>query len=149
MPANERLETVADYCALAARWGISPDLALRIVRSAQDFEKETGRSAWIISGFRSVNEQNALRRKGRPAAANELSTHLTCPATGADVWLGPLPTPVMKAIWGRVTVMNGLRWGGGGAVNPDTGIPRDWPHVDLGPRGAPPIDWRSRLPRRV
>ena len=39
----------------------------------------------------------------------------------------------MKAIWGRVAVMNGLRWGGGGAVD-DGGIPLDWQHVDRGPR---------------
>ena len=39
----------------------------------------------------------------------------------------------MKAIWGRVAVMNGLRWGGGGAVD-DGGIPLDWAHVDRGPR---------------
>jgi len=126
---------VADHCDLAGRWGISPDLALRIVRSAQDFERETGRSAWIISGWRSEEEQDALRRRGRPAARNELSTHLTCPATGADVWLGPLPTRIQKAIWGRIAVMNGLRWGGGSSTSvAQAGIPSDWPHVDLGPR---------------
>jgi len=39
----------------------------------------------------------------------------------------------MKAIWGRIATFNGLRWGGGGAVD-DGGIPLDWGHVDRGPR---------------
>jgi len=41
----------------------------------------------------------------------------------------------MKAIWGRIAVMNGLRWGGGSRTSVEqAGIPSDWPHVDLGPR---------------
>lgn len=47
--------------------------------------------------------------------------------------MGPLPTRIMKAIWGRIVTLNGLRWGGGGLVD-DGGIPIDWQHVDRGPR---------------
>ena len=49
--------------------------------------------------------------------------------------LGFAPPRVKKAIWGRIAVMNGLRWGGGGPVD-EGGIPLDWGHVDRGPRTA-------------
>jgi len=97
---------------MAFRWGISQGLALRLVRSAQDFKLETGRSAWITSGARTREQQDQLRRQGRPAAADDVSTHRSCPATGADIWLGPAPTRVLKATWGRIVTFNGLRWGG-------------------------------------
>jgi len=105
----------------------------RVHNSALDFELETGRPVEIISGWRSAREQASLARSGRPTAPDELSTHRSCPATGVDISLGFGPTRVMKAIWGRIAVMNGLRWGGGGHVD-DGGIPFDWPHVDIGPR---------------
>jgi len=105
----------------------------RVVLSADQFLLETGRDALIISGFRSRAEQEKLARSGRPTAPDQLSTHRSCPATGVDVSLGALPTRVMKATWGRIAVLNGLRWGGGGAVD-DGGIPLDWGHVDRGPR---------------
>jgi len=105
----------------------------RVVLSAEDFFLETGRSPQIISGYRTRAEQAKLAKRGRPTAPDELSTHRSCPATGVDVSLGALPTRVMKAIWGRIAVFNGLRWGGGGAVD-DGGIPLDWQHVDRGPR---------------
>jgi len=105
----------------------------RFVVSADDFQRETLRDVRIISGLRTRAEQEQLRRSGRPAAPDDVSTHRSCPATGIDVSLGPAPTRIMKAIWGRVAVMNGLRWGGGGEVDPG-GIPLDWGHVDMGPR---------------
>ncbi len=101
--------------------------------AALRFSQETGRSVRIISGYRSAKEQEDLRRAGRPTALDQLSTHRSCPATGIDVTLGSLPTPVLKATWGRNVVEVGLRWGGGSPVN-STGIPSDWQHVDLGPR---------------
>ena len=105
----------------------------RVQLSAEDFFAETRRDVWIISGYRTRHEQSQLCRRGRPTAPDELSTHRSCPATGVDVSLGFGPTRVQKAIWGRIAVMNGLRWGGGGAVD-DGGIPLDWGHVDRGPR---------------
>jgi len=108
---------------------------VRVVASAVQFEQETGRSAWIISGWRTRREQRELGRAGRPAAAEDLSTHRSCPATGVDVSLGFGPTRVIKATWGRIAVMNGLRWGGGGEVD-SGGIPLDWGHVDRGPRNT-------------
>jgi len=122
-----------DLCDLSVRWGVDPDVVRRVQIAAQDFVAETALEVWIISGARTRQEQLELGRRGRPTAPDELSTHRSCPATGVDVSLGTLPTRVMKAIWGRVAVLNGLRWGGGGAVD-DGGIPLDWQHVDRGPR---------------
>ena len=118
---------------MASRWGVSEDLIRRLKLSAEDFLFETRGNVEMISGYRTRAEQEALGRKGRPTAPDELSTHRSCPATGADVNIGWAPTRVQKAIWGRIVTMNGLRWGGGGGVD-DGGIPIDWQHVDLGPR---------------
>lgn len=130
----------ARVCDFSQRWRISLDLALRLVVLSD-------RLPWgvqIISGHRTNREQDELRRQGRPTAPNSLSTHTACPASGADLQLvGITPTEFVKAQFGRAvmeTNMYGarnaplLRWGGGGAYDPDTGIPDDWNHVDLGPR---------------
>lgn len=106
---------------------------VRVVISAEEYYAETLHEVEIISGYRTAGEQNRLARTGRPAAPDSLSTHRSCPATGIDVSLGFGATRVMKAIWGRIVTMNGLRWGGGGQVD-DGGIPLDWGHVDRGPR---------------
>jgi len=104
-----------------------------VVQSADEFWQETRHDVEIISGWRTASKQASLGRAGRPAAPDQVSTHRSCPATGVDVRLGFLPTRVLKATWGRIVVFNGLRWGGGGAVD-DGGIPLDWAHVDRGPR---------------
>jgi len=107
----------------------------RVVLSAEDYQAETRGTVTLISGWRTRREQRNLGRSGRPTALDELSTHRSCPATGVDVALGAAPTRVQKATWGRIVTLNGLRWGGGGAVD-DGGIPLDWGHVDRGPRGG-------------
>lgn len=132
----------ANFCELAERWGISTDLAWRLIRSAVELSFLTHRSAFIISGFRSEAEQNELRRRGRPAAPPGRSTHTTCPATGADIWLGPAPPRSLIQAWGNIVNVNGLRFGGGSPLGRDL-VPSDWEHVDLGPRGSRPIDWRG------
>jgi len=132
MPEPERLRD-ATVCQLVERWGISETLGIKLRKSAFEYFDETRTDAQIVSGQRTPVEQERLRRSGRPTAPDELSTHLTCPATGADVRLGFLPTRVQKAIWGRIVVFNGMRWGGGGPAD-DGGIPVDWGHVDLGRR---------------
>lgn len=135
MPAEERI-TEAGFCELAERWQVEPATMERVWLSAGDFEQETGRHVYIISGFRTAAQQERLTKAGRPTAPPGRSTHTSCPATGVDVWLGPLPNVTLKHIWGRVAILNGLRWGGGSQVNPETGVPSDWPHVDRGPRAA-------------
>lgn len=126
--------TDADPCALAQKWKVTLDTMERVALAAQDFAIETGgKKVWIVSGWRSAAEQRRLSRQGRPTAPDALSTHRTCPATGVDISLGFMPTNFMKAIWGRITLVHGLRWGGGGPVL-ESGIPVDWPHVDRGPR---------------
>ena len=107
----------------------------RVAIAAESYFQETRVRPKIISGFRTEAEQAALGRAGRPTAPDALSTHRSCPATGVDVSLGAFPTRVQKAIWGRLAVMAGLRWGGGGRVDPG-GIPVDWAHVDRGPRSG-------------
>ena len=132
MPEREILTDGTD-CDIATRWAVSLDVVRRVRLAAQDFHTETGRQVWIISGFRTVEEQNRLRAQGRPTADNDRSTHLSCPATGVDISLGARPSGFLKATWGRFTLIHGLRWGGGGAVA-ESGIPLDWQHVDVGPR---------------
>ena len=130
---RETIRADGDVCELSRHWGISEDLVRRLQLSAGDYAEETRGTVTLISGYRTFVEQQRLGRRGRPTARDDLSTHRSCPATGADVSLGFSPTRVQKAIWGRIVTMNGLRWGGGGAVD-DGGIPLDWGHVDLGPR---------------
>lgn len=131
---NEEVVTEADFCDLANRWSVDPRTMELLSITAKQFEFQTGRTVWIISGFRTAAEQRGLERAGRPTAPDELSTHRSCPATGVDIWLGVLPSNLHKAIWGQLAFFNGLRWGGGGPIDPETGIPKDWPHVDRGPR---------------
>jgi len=127
--------TDANHCDLATRWGVSVDIMRRVWVSADAFELETGgRRVSIISGFRTREEQRRLGRQGRPTAPDNLSTHRSCPATGVDISLGLNASNFMKITWGNVALANGLRWGGGGPVDPDNLIPLDWRHVDRGPR---------------
>lgn len=114
-------------------WGVDPRVLQRVQMAADDFTKETLRNVFIISGFRTRAEQDDLRRRGRPAADDNRSTHRSCPATGVDVSLGPVPILVHKQIWGRLLAMNGLRWGGGSDLDENL-IPLDWQHADVGPR---------------
>jgi len=134
MPTRESL-VGADWCAVADRWAVDPDVVRRVQLSADDYWAETRGTVEIISGARTRAEQARLGVVGRPAAPDDLSTHRSCPATGIDISLGFGATRVQKAIWGRIAVMNGLRWGGGGEVD-DGGIPLDWGHVDMGPRAG-------------
>jgi len=106
---------------------------------AEAFVRMSGRLEFgisIISGFRSEAEQDELRREGFPAAPNDRSTHLSCPATGGDLWPDIAVTRPVKARLGAEGVFAGLRWGGGSAMDPDEAgiIPLDWNHFDLGPR---------------
>jgi len=135
MPEREFITDVADPCVLAERWGVSLDTIRRVWLSAEAFEGQTGgRRVSIISGFRTREEQRRLGRLGRPTAPDDLSTHRSCPATGVDISLGLNASNFMKITWGNIVLVEGLRWGGGGPVDPDNLIPLDWRHVDRGPR---------------
>ena len=134
MPEREFI-TDALVCDLVERWGVDVDTIRRVWLSAREFETQTGgRRVHIISGFRTREEQRRLGRQGRPTAPDDLSTHRSCPATGVDISLGLNASNFMKVTWGNIVLINGLRWGGGGAVDPDNLIPLDWRHVDGGPR---------------
>lgn len=131
---------MTDVCSragqLAQGWTITPQLALLVAQLEQLVRQEIGRDLEVISGYRTVEEQIALARAGRPAADPDLSNHTRCPATAVDVRIGALPTNAQKARLGALAQGLGLRWGGGSPVDPQTGIPSDWNHFDLGPRHA-------------
>lgn len=136
MPVPEKISPLTapgDVCSLAARWILDPRLAERLVMMAGFLP--FGLS--IISGFRSVAQQMQLKEEGRPAADPAVSTHCSCPATGADLRIdGVEAGNYEKALFGAAAVSAGLRWGGGSPVDVSTGIPSDWNHVDLGPRNG-------------
>lgn len=124
----------AAVCQLATRWRIAVPLSEGLARMQ---ESMPGVQLQITSGFRSREEQIALRDAGRPAIDPKVSTHCSCPATGADLSFSNLsPGNVEKAYFGAAATAAGLRWGGGSPVDPSTGIPQDWNHVDLGPRST-------------
>lgn len=118
-----------DPCMIADRWIIAPELASRLL----DMTDRLPFQVQLISGFRDREEQEALIREGR-GAPFDVSTHTSCPATGADLWPTIHVTDVVKAELGAAATYAGLRWGGGSTPDPQTGIPWDWNHVDLGPR---------------
>lgn len=124
-----------DCLSLVDRWGIAGELAVRLMLMADNFQRRTGAGLSIISGFRSSAEQRELEAAGRPAAPDELSTHRSCPATGADLRPELAVTTSVKILFGEAAAMSGLRWGGGSPLDGD-GIPTDWNHVDLGPRSS-------------
>lgn len=113
---------------------LDPGFALRVARTIIEFDEETRTPISIISGHRTDAEQNQLIKQGRPAAPVGASNHTSCPATAVDLRISGIPVNVQKAILGRIAVFNGLRWGGGSPVDPETGIPSDWNHLDMGPR---------------
>jgi uncharacterized protein YcbK (DUF882 family) len=115
-------------CNFAAKWGISPVLAAKLQTMASRFPH----GVQIISGWRSAEKQMKYIQEGKGAPLDR-STHVTCPATGADLWPLVAVTDVVKAVFGEAAVTSGLRWGGGSPVDTN-GIPSDWNHVDLGPR---------------
>jgi len=117
-------------CDVAARWQVEPVL----IRKAAQAQDRLPFHLLIISGYRTQEEQDALREEGRPAAPDALSTHRTCPATGMDLWPKIEVTDALKAQFLAEMTRSGLRVGGGSPIDPDTGIPEDWNHVDLGPR---------------
>jgi len=119
-----------DPCELAIYAGISLELAERLEDMAERLEFPVA----IISGARTPAEQDELRADGRPVAPNDKSTHLACPATGADVWPGIAVVSAVRARLGAEGVFAGMRWGGGSPIDPETGVPTDWNHFDLGPR---------------
>jgi len=129
----------ADPCVISLEWGIELRLATKLVAGAEAFEiftaGQTSRVPRIISGFRMAEKQLRLEAAGRPAAPVELSTHTTCPATGADLSIGFLPPKLLKFELGHQMTLQGLRWGGGSAVVNE--LPEDWNHFDLGPRLDP------------
>lgn len=132
-------------CDLAERWKIAPALAEKLHLAADRVSRAGLGELFIISGFRTCEQQQELEAAGRPAAPCSRSTHTSCPSTGADVWsaaaqethLPGVPDPSRGARLAVVAICEsvGLRVGGGGPVDAG-GLPVDWNHVDLGPRST-------------
>lgn len=119
------------FCGWLAKWGLSLELGERL-QAMQSF------FPWVLkifSGRRTPEQQDALRAENRMTAPNHLSTHLDCPtSTGADLIPALAIDQAVQVAFGLAAFKAGLRWGGGSAIDPATGIPLDWKHVDLGPR---------------
>lgn len=124
----ETLGPETDPCALATKWIISEALARKLVCLTQHLPYQVQ----IISGYRSRETQERLIREGK-GAPDHLSTHRSCPATGADLWPLVAVTDNVKGYLGAACGLCQLRWGGGSART-ESGLPSDWNHVDLGPR---------------
>jgi len=127
----------AQLLQFATRWVISCDLAMRLVATAAALPFRIS----IISGWRSPAEQLELKASGRPTASPDRSTHLSCPATGADVWPAIHASLLVKQELQVAAHQAGLRVGGGGPGDPASEISGgrfifsvDWNHLDLGPR---------------
>lgn len=128
LPTHVTPET--DPCELAVHWTLDLRLATAIVNAT----RELPFGVRVFSGHRTEEQEDELRKAGRPTAPPGCSTHTTCPATGADVEPTIATTYRVQADFGAAMTRQGLRWGGGSPTDPETGIPTDWKHVDLGPR---------------
>lgn len=117
-----------------ARWGLSEGVALKALALGQCFHELTGATLWIISGYRSPEEQSSLlAQPDSMAAPVGRSTHTSIPATGFDIGFDFDPPKEHKAILARCAGCTQLRWGGGSPTDED-GFPVDWRHFDNGPR---------------
>ena len=127
----------SDPCIVSERWGIVLELSQKLVAAAQTIAALGLGHLMIISGYRTPEKQQELIDAGGPTATIARSTHTSCPATGADVWLAAVGnTPESDGLKGAVVVAmeaEGLRVGGGGPVAAN-GLPVDWNHADLGRR---------------
>ena len=117
---------------IAEKATVDCDLAARVWRTALRLPF----SLQITSGYRSPARQEELGREGYPTAPVHLSNHTVCPARAVDVAIVGVAVVTDEHKWalGAAAQAEGLRWGGGSPVNPQTGIPSDWVHLDLGPR---------------
>ena len=135
----ERLE-LSPMCgqellAFLNRWQIREDLAHLALELGECYLRTVGSTLFIISGYRTFDEQARLILQGRPAADPSVSNHTVLPALAFDIASDPVPTKSQKQYLGQCARCIGLRWGGGSPFDED-GIPSDWAHFDLGPRSA-------------
>ena len=116
---------------LASQWKLDAVLALKLHLLAPQLPFGIS----IISDYRTADEQAALAKKpGVTAARDDLSTHRSCPPTGADIKVHVPLTDAVKRKIGAAAAQVGLRWGGG--ARRENGIPigNEWAHLDMGPR---------------
>lgn len=136
MPLPETINTTFAPDAMARAMCVTQDkwkLSRAFVEKTYQLAAMLPFQIALISGFRTERSQNELRARGRPTADNDKSTHLSCPATGGDFRIA-LTDNSAKLAFGTAATSIGFRWGGGSPIDPETGIPSDWNHLDLGPR---------------
>jgi hypothetical protein len=133
---REEVDAREKACALAEQWGITSDLALRLMEA----QAEIPFDLWIFSGARDEFQQARVSRTPFHNSNHATMDWRGCPrlATAADVQPSSpaiRAMPMAVAQMGAAFVRHGLRWGGGAPVG-DDGIPvgnERW-HVDTGPR---------------
>lgn len=160
MPLPRTITEESDPCELSREWitDVRVTTLLLVLISLMKRDPRLQGIYWglkIISGFRTLAEQEELRRQGRPTADPDKSTHLSCPATGVDLRLEEHMDPENdlgdRSLWlaiGELAEAIGLRWGGGspnaswwrpqdapgGIGRVRAYFPSDFNHFDLGPR---------------
>lgn len=129
MPLPQWIDPIStDYCSLVDRWKIHPELAQRLVQLSGFLPFRIG----VMSGYRTAEHQATYVRAGN-GARDDLSTHRSCPATGADLATHD-DSWETRVTLGRMAETLGLRWGGGAPRQNGVPIGVEWRHVDLGPR---------------
>lgn len=128
MPLPTWVTPYSDGCDLVERWRIHPTLAARIVQMSERLPFRIG----VMSGYRTEAQQDELRREGT-GARDDLSTHRSCPATGADLATDD-DSWETRVVLGRNAELLGLRWGGGAPRQNGVPVGAEWRHVDLGRR---------------
>lgn len=125
------LDLEADVCLFAEHWTISTELAHRIQTMQSHFPFLLS----IFSGYRTREHQEQLLRDGQTNLSPDVSTHCSCPATGADLNVDTLvASQYVKNLFGQAATKAHLRWGGGAPFKDGVPIGKEWHHVDLGPR---------------
>lgn len=114
-------------------WGLRGDVASDALELGECYQRSAGGKLWIISGFRTEEEQRRLIARGGPVAEVGLSTHTSVPATGFDIGTDFELGREGWRVVGYCAACLGLRWGGGSPMD-QHGIPLDKNHFDRGPR---------------
>lgn len=122
------------FRAFVEYWGLSEQTAGKALALGQCYADVIGSALWIISGYRTAEQQAYLRAQpDSMAAGEETSTHRTYPATGFDIGTDFELTEDQWWVVGQCAQCVGLRWGGGSPPRAN-GQPIDRNHFDEGRR---------------
>ena len=84
---SDRLDPIScdAFNALVEKWGVDPTLLDELVRLNLFAEPNLGSKLYIISGHRTVDEQNELLRQGKTVVPGGQSQHNNFPSTAIDI----------------------------------------------------------------